>query len=175
MDKTQLSKISTAFARALDAKALMRMARTSGFCQRMRSVTPQELAVAVIAAMATQSTKTIADIQRTFNALTGRTLAYKPFHNKLAKPSFAEFMRMIVVHLLDELVIEALRPMHHSALKLFDDILLHDGSSFAIHDALANVFPGRRTTLCPAAVELHATIIKASTTAETSTKKADLY
>src|SRR4051812_25377675 len=67
-------------------------------------------------------------------------------------------MRMIVGHLLDELVIEALRPMHRNALKLFDDILLHDGSSFAIHDALASVFPGRRTTISPAAVELHATM-----------------
>jgi hypothetical protein len=124
----------------------------------MRSVAPQELVVSVIAAMATQSTETIADVQRTFNALTGRTLAYKPFHKKLAKPSFAEFMRMIVSHLLNELVSEALRPMHHSALNLFDDILLHDASSFAIHDALSDVFPGRRTTISPAAVELHATM-----------------
>lgn len=158
MDRAQLSKIGAALARALDADTIMRMARTSGFCQRMRTVTPQELVVAVIAAMATQNTETIADIQRTFNALTGRSLAYKPFHNKLAKPSFAELMRMIVGHLLDELVMEALRPMHHSALTLFDDILLHDGSSFAIHNALANVFPGRRTTISPAAVELHATM-----------------
>lgn len=158
MDRAQLSKIGAALARALDADTMMRMTRTSGFCQRMRSVTPQELVVAVIAAMATQSTETIADVQRTFNALTGRTLAYKPFHKKLAKPSFAELMRMIVGHLLDELVTEALRPMHHNALKLFDDILLHDGSSFAVHDALAGVFPGRRTTISPAAVELHATM-----------------
>lgn len=158
MDRAKLSKFEAALARALDADTMMRMARTSGFCQRMRSVTPQELAVAVIAAMATQSTQTIADVQRMFNALTGHTLAYKPFHKKLAKPGFAELMRMIVAHLLDELVSEALRPMDRNALKLFDDILLQDGSSFAIHDALASVFPGRRTTISPAAVELHATM-----------------
>lgn len=70
----------------------------------MRSVTPQELVVAVVAAMATQSTETIADVPRTFNVLTGRTHAYKPFHKKLAKPGFAKLMRMIVAHLLDELV-----------------------------------------------------------------------
>ncbi len=73
----------------------------------------------------------------------------------VAKPGFAELMRMIVGHLLDELVTDALRPMHHSALRLFDDILLQDGSSFAIHAAFAGVFPGRRTTISPAAVELH--------------------
>jgi hypothetical protein len=64
MDRAKLSKFEAALARALDADTMMRMARTSGFCQRMRSVTAQELAVAVIAAMATQSTQTIADVQR---------------------------------------------------------------------------------------------------------------
>ena len=158
VDRAQLSKIGAALTRALDADTMMSMARASGFCQRMRSVTPQELVVAVIAAMAAQNTETIADVQRTFNALTGRTLAYKPFHKKLANPGFPELMRLIVSHLLGELVTEALRPMHHSALSLFDDILLQDGSSFAIHAALAGVFPGRRTTISPAAVELHATM-----------------
>ena len=158
VDRAQLSKIGAALAGALNADMMMRMARASGLCQRMRSVTPQELVVAVIAAMATQSTETIADVQRTFNALTGRTLAYKPFHKTLAKPGFAELMRMVVGHLLDKLVTDALRPMHHSALSLFDDILLQDGTSFAIHAALAGVFPGRRTTISPAAVELHATM-----------------
>jgi hypothetical protein len=158
VDKTQLSKIGAELARAMDAATMMRLARASGFCQRMRSVSPQQLVVAVIAAMATQTTETIADVQRTFNALTGRAMAYKPFHKKLAKSAFPEFMSMIVAHLLDELVTEALRPMHHSALKLFDDILIQDGSSFAIHKALAGVFPGRHTTISPAAVELHATM-----------------
>ena len=158
MDGTQLSKIGAALARALDADTMMRMARVGGFCQRMRTVSPQELVVAVIASMATQSTETIADVQRMFNSLTRQGIAYKPFHKKLAKPSFAELMRTVVGHLLDQLVTEALRPMHQSALSIFDDILLHDGSSFAIHDALAGVFPGRHTTRSPAAVELHATM-----------------
>jgi hypothetical protein len=78
VDKTQLSKIGAELARAMDAATMMRLARASGFCQRMRSVSPQQLVVAVIAAMATQTTETIADVQRTFNALTGRAMAYKP-------------------------------------------------------------------------------------------------
>ena len=35
---------------------------------------------------------------------------------------------------------------------------IKDGSSFAVHPALADVFPGRHTTISPAAVELHATM-----------------
>jgi len=154
----QLSKIRIALERAMSSDTMMRMAKGSGFCERLRSVQPQEVALAVIAAMATRTTETIADIQRLFNALTGRTMAYKPFHNKLAKPAFAEYMRMLVSHLLNVLIVEALRPMPGSALALFDDILIQDGSSFAVHPALAGVFPGRHTTISPAAVELHATM-----------------
>jgi hypothetical protein len=158
VDGTELSKIGAALARALDADTMMRLARVSGFCERMRTVSPRDLVVSVIAAMATQSTETIADVERTFNSLTRQTIAYKPFHKKLAKPAFAELMRTVVGHLLNQLLTEALRPMQHSALNMFEDILLHDGSSFAIHDALAGVFPGRHTTRNPAAVELHATM-----------------
>jgi len=37
-------------------------------------------------------------------------------------------------------------------------ILIQDGTSFAIHNALREVFPGRFKTVKPAAVELHTTM-----------------
>src|SRR5881409_2937294 len=40
----------------------------------------------------------------------------------------------------------------------FRHIILQDGSSFAIHDGLREVFPGRFKAVKPAAVELHATM-----------------
>ena len=40
----------------------------------------------------------------------------------------------------------------------FRRILIQDGTSFAIHDALREVFPGRFKTVKPAAVELHTTM-----------------
>jgi hypothetical protein len=53
---------------------------------RLRVITPQQLVISVIAAMASRTTETIADVQRTFNALTSNNTAYKPFHKALAKP-----------------------------------------------------------------------------------------
>jgi hypothetical protein len=41
---------------------------------------------------------------------------------------------------------------------MFKDIVIQDGSSFALHPALREIFPGRFTTISPAAVELHATM-----------------
>ncbi len=37
-------------------------------------------------------------------------------------------------------------------------LILQDGSSFALHQALAEVFPGRFNAVSPAAVELHCTL-----------------
>ena len=62
----------------------------------------------------------------------------------------------VVVHLLNQVLVTSLRPMRHSALNLFKEILLHDGTSFAIHEGLANVFPGRYPAKNRAAVEVHA-------------------
>ena len=158
MNERKLSRLQSALTRALDPSTIMELARSTGFCQRLRTIYPHEVVVALVAAMGTRSTETIADVVRVFNTVTEHRVAYKPFRNKLAKPAFPEFMRLVVSHLLDELVNESLRPDQRSALAMFDDILLQDGTSFGIADALQDVFPGRYTTKVPAAVELHATM-----------------
>ena len=48
-----------------------------------------------------------------------------------------------------------LRPAADGKLAHFQDVVVQDGSSFAVHDALAQTFGGRFTTIRPAAVELH--------------------
>ena len=45
-----------------------------------------------------------------------------------------------------------------AAFSEFNRLILQDGSSFALHDALANLFPGRFNAVSPAAVELHCTM-----------------
>jgi hypothetical protein len=42
-------------------------------------------------------------------------------------------------------------------LKRFSDIVVQDGSSFALNDALSEIYPGRFTKVSPAAVEVHCT------------------
>jgi hypothetical protein len=53
--------------------------------------------------------------------------------------------------------IQTLAPEGHAAVARFKDIVIQDGSSFALKKQLRDVFPGRFTTTDPAAVELHAT------------------
>ncbi len=79
------------------------------------------------------------------------------FYNRLARPGFANFMHRMSTRLVDRLSVETLAPEGHAAVARFKDIVIQDGSSFALKEKLRDVFPGRFTTIEPAAVEVHAT------------------
>ena len=100
-----------------------------------------------------QST-TLADVQRSYNALSPTSMAYKPFHNQLSKAAFGRFMQELASHVLSTLMVEVLKPSRAGLLAEFGRVLTQDGSSFAVKDALRRSYPGRFTTVSPAAVEL---------------------
>lgn len=158
MNEQQITSIAKQLEGALGEAELTALGRETGFAERLREVTPFRLAVAVIGAMACRRVETIADLQRSFRAVTGRSVEYKPFHNQLAKEAFPVFMLGLFESLLGRLAMRTLAAVPGHALRRFDDIVIQDGSSFAIHDALQSVFPGRFTATSPAAVELHATM-----------------
>ncbi len=158
MNRRQLTKFSQRLAQVLGEGTITRLGRTTGFTHRLREVTPHRMAMALLTSLSCHSTKTLADILRVFNALADRSVRYKPFHNQLAKEAFPMFTWRIFDHLLSRLVLHVLAPLPGHALRRFDDILLQDGSSFAVLDELKDTFPGRFTKVSPAAVELHTTM-----------------
>src|SRR6266704_3409537 len=60
--------------------------------------------------------------------------------------------------LIGELTLKVLGFATGRAVAEFRHLVIQDGSSFAIHDGLREVFPGRFKAVKPAAVELHATM-----------------
>lgn len=153
----ELSEMAAALKVALSVDEINELGRTTGQSQRLRVVTPSRLVLALVGAMACGKVESIADLLREFNFQNRTTTAYKAFYNRLARPAFAEFMRQVLCRLLGTWAIRTLEPEADGVLSQFDDIVIQDGSSFALKDALSTVFPGRFTTLEPAAVELHAT------------------
>jgi hypothetical protein len=135
--------------------ALGRMVR---FSHRERVITPYRLAVSLLASCATMQVGSLADIQRCFNALFGTQVAYKPFHNQLAKWRFGDFMRELVSVILAQWVVRVLSAGHRGAFSEFGRIIIQDGSSFAVKDTLRDHYPGRFKSKGPAAVELHVTM-----------------
>ena len=157
MSSSQHTKMRTALARALSAEDVNQLGRDTGQSQRLRTVTPHRLFLSTIAALAARNVESIADLQREFNRHNDVTVAYKAFYNRLAQPGFAAFMRQMFERLVEQLSIRTLAPKGHTAVARFKDIVIQDGSSFALKKTLSDVFPGRFTTIEPAAVEVHAT------------------
>lgn len=158
VSKQHFAEITEKFNTVVSEQVATQLGHKCGFTKRLRDITPHRLALTLIAAMAAGSVETIADLQRKFSELTGTDVSYKPFHNQLSKPEFADFMAAILSHAMQALALTVLRPQPGSPLAQFDEILLQDGSSFALKDALAERFPGRFSQHSPAAVELHATM-----------------
>jgi hypothetical protein len=147
----------TALARALSIDDVNQLGRDTKQSERLRTVTPHRLFLSTIAGLAGGTVESIADLLREFNHQNDVTVAYKAFYNRLARPGFAKFMRQMFGRLVERLSIQTLTPEGHTAVARFKDIVIQDGSSFALKKKLRDVFPGRFTTIEPAAVELHAT------------------
>lgn len=147
----------TALARALSVDDINQLGRDTGQSERLRTVTPHRLFLSTIAGLAGGTVESIADLLREFNHQNDITVAYKAFYNRLARPGFATFMRQMFGRLVERLCVQTLAPEGHTAVSRFKDIVIQDGSSFALKKNLRDVFPGRFTTIEPAAVEIHAT------------------
>ncbi len=157
LSTADLTRARSALARALSAEEVDQLGRDTGQSARMRTVTPHRLFLAIVAGLAGVKVESIADMLREFNRQNGVTVAYKAFYNRLARPGFAKFMHAMFGRLVGQLRMQTLTPEGQTAVAQFKDIVIQDGSSFALKNGLRHAFPGRFTTKEPAAVEIHAT------------------
>jgi hypothetical protein len=155
---TEAEAIGEKLISVLGDAAVERAARRCGFLRRRREVAPAALLVACISALGAGATSWLADILRAFNAFTGKAVCYKPFHNQISKLKFPVFVHAILEELLGKLAAPVLEGVPKRMLAQFDEVLVHDGTSFALKDALSKKWPGRFTKVTPAAVELHVTM-----------------
>lgn len=155
LNRPYLTKYARALRAVLGYHHLVSRGRESGHCRRLRDVTPQRLVCALVEALGALRVRTIADILRTFNAQNDLATRYKAFYNRLAQPQFPVFVRQVYLDILRKLSQNVLRAAARGQLGQFVDVVVQDGSSFAVHDALASTFAGRFTKISPAAVELH--------------------
>jgi Transposase DDE domain len=158
MDPGQLSMVADKFQWVFSEALLNACGQDAKFCRRERIITPFRLGLALTATCASQRVETLADLYRGFNALFGTTVTYKAFYNQMAKPHFADFARTMTERLISDMTLKVLGFAKGHAFAAFRHIVIQDGSSFAIHDSLREVFPGRFKAVKPAAVELHTTM-----------------
>src|SRR5713101_4489832 len=158
MDHGPLSMVAEKFQWVFSEALLNACGKDVKFCRRQRVITPFRLGLALTATCSSQRVETIADFHCGFNALFGTTVTYKAFYNQVAKPRFADFARTMAERLISDMTLKVLGFEKGHAFAEFRHIVIQDGSSFAIHDGLREVFPGRFKVVKPAAVELHTTM-----------------
>lgn len=158
MDPQQCIIMANKFQSVLDENALNERGQDLGLVKRQRLVTPFRLGLSVMGSMATQQVQTIADLHRQFNELWELDTDYNAFYKQLAKAAAPEFFLDSLRDIMSQLTMKVLGFEAGKAFSEFDRLILQDGSSFALHDALAHVFPGRFSAVLPAAVELHCTL-----------------
>ena len=100
MGRRTVTQFANQIKRVLSPAVINDLGRDAGFCVRERLITPYRLVVSLLAGHAMGRVETLADIQRQFNALFATTVAYKPFHNQLAKRTFPDFMREVLSRIL---------------------------------------------------------------------------
>jgi hypothetical protein len=158
MERQQFTTMAHKFQSVLDEEVLNERGQALGLVKRQRLVTPFRLGLSVMASMATQHVQTIAELHRQFNELWELDTDYNAFYKQLLKPAAPEFFLASLSDMMSQLTMKVLGLEAGEAFSEFDRLILQDGSSFALHQALAQVFPGRFNAGSPAAVELHCTL-----------------
>jgi len=153
-----LSEIEDQLKQAIGAQSLRTFGEGSGFVIREREITADRFVSSMVKSLGSRSVESIADLVRDFNHDHGVAVHYKPYYQKLSTSCFPRLMHAVFESMLTYLYVEALAPLRNGPFARFRDILIQDGTSFALHDSLSAAFKGRFTAVSPAAVELHCTM-----------------
>jgi len=157
MPQPDVNKLEATLKETLSEKKINSIGLKTGQSKRLREVTPYRLLLTLLSAFAGHRVETIADLRRRFNYQHQSSTAYKAFYNRLAHKGFAWFLSTIVTELLHKFSLRILQPEPNSPLVRFKDIVIQDGSSYAVKEGLPLSFAGGLSS-CSPKVRLHTTL-----------------
>lgn len=130
------------------------MAEQLDFTIRQRDIRPMDFILSLIDALAGDGNcDTLADLHRKFNELTGLNVSYHSWTNQAKKDALPTLVLWLWVQCLEIFSRKVMAFDEDSPFSEFEHILIQDGSSQAVYNALKEAFPGRFSTVSPAAVE----------------------
>ena len=110
MEQHEANKLLRRFKQAFSEETITAIGRSTAFFKRARKMTPMMMMMRLLSCFAGGQSTTLADVQRSYNAFSPGSMAYKPFHNQLSKAAFSRFMQALASHVLSTLVVEVLKP-----------------------------------------------------------------
>ncbi|OED50075.1 hypothetical protein ACH42_01465 [Endozoicomonas sp. (ex Bugula neritina AB1)] len=128
------------------------MAEQLGFTIRQRNIHPLDFILSLIAALGGDgSSRTQACLHRKFNELTGLDVSYHSWANQAKKEALPTLILWLWMQCLEIFSRKVMVFDENSPFSEFDHILIQDGSSQVVYDALKDAFPGRFSAVSPAA------------------------
>ena len=159
MNPSEISPIQHNLQIALSENRITRQAEDIGFLTRHRTILPYPLVISVLTALGKDSNaETLQDLCRKFNEMTGLNVSRHAWREQVIKPEFVTLLIGVFKRSLVKMTKKVLSFAPESPFAQFEHIWLHDGSSQAVVDRLAEILPGRFKTVSPAAIEMHATM-----------------
>lgn len=159
MNLFDISPIQHNLQIALSENRITKLAEATGFLTRHRKILPYPLVMALLTALGKDgNAETLQDLHRKFNEMTGLNVSRHAWREQVIKPEFVTLLIWLFKRSLIKMTKKILSFSPESPFARFEHIWLHDGSSQAVVNGLAEVLPGRFKTVSPAAIEMHATM-----------------
>lgn len=155
MARRKSTPLRTALSRMFPAALLRRLAVDTGAMRRRRRVDPVKLFWVLILTLAGGRSRTIADLRRSYERVTGMRLSASSFYNRLT-PAFARFLKEILAVSLENL--QRRNEGSKAVLGQIHEVLCVDSTVIRLHDTLARHWPACRTNHTLAAAKLHTVI-----------------
>src|SRR5262245_30529592 len=131
MPEDHLTEVSARLKEVMRPSALRKLGENSGFVLRQRVITAERVVPSLIKALASFRIDSIANLARDFNFDHGEAVHYKPYYQKLNTPCFPRMMKGLLETMLAKLYLPVLEPLRGGPFARFQEILIHDGTSFA--------------------------------------------
>ena len=125
MLERNVSECAARMRRFLSEDVLNPLGIQTEFSQRMRKLTPVRAVWTFVTGLGSGTVNTLADFVRLFRDLTGESIEYKPFHDRLSNPSFPDLMRSTLAKVMGNLTPPILQGRSRH-LKRFNDIIVQD-------------------------------------------------
>lgn len=152
MARRKSTPLRTALSRMFPKASLQRLARETGAVRRQRKVDPVELFWVVVLSFGSGGERTIADLRRCYERVTGKEVSPSSFYNRFT-PAFVRFLRAAFTQGLEKLggCVQGAA----AVLGEIREVLCVDSTVIRLHDALASCWPACRTNHTLAALKLH--------------------
>ncbi len=142
----QITQVSDQLKVFISEKHLIELAKNSGFQVRHNCLSIVSILKAVFKSLSCLQDANFSDVHQNLKTQADCTISYKPFHNQIRKPVLTELVRVLLIQAVSKFTVNTLDKTLFTERGI-QRVLLQDGSSFALHDELAQVFAGRFTTI----------------------------